>query len=463
MTTLTYKMQVQLCCCLSLIVLFSVVVATSDALIHSSTRSIVRSNPTTSNQFNHQSCIVCHNSASSTSQAINIAAIKAISKLISTCGVGVLAGRSGLLDQNALSVCSKLIFSLFQPCLLFTKVASTIAENSDKGGGSSLIILPLLAIIQIFIGYAIGKLMSFIIHRQNLDSEDAKALTVCSTFANSGPLPLVFTDCLFANHPDKTLLPRSIAYISLYLLGWSPGFWIGAPAILRENDPNAKTQSQGEKMRELGTRIFSPPVVGSILGMVVGFIPFFKSTLISPSGFLNPIFEAMKTIGTAYLPLVLMVLAGSLSSSLSTPATTTVATSNSSSGSDKSNQSEIDRSKNILVSRAKESQSFAIQVISVYFVRFFIFPTLSFGLLGLLRQYIPSLNALFLKDPLLLMILLLETCMPSAQNTTVVLQLQGKKDAAGRLARLLLVLYVLGIPAMSYWLIRILHLTGLAA
>jgi len=166
----------------------------------------------------------------------------------------------------------------------------------------------------------------------------------------------------------------------------------------------------------------------------------------------------MKTIGTAYLPLVLMVLAGSLSSSLSTPATTSATTIGV-----KSNQSDKDKTNNSLINRIQESQSFAIQVVSVYFVRFFVFPTLSFSMLGLLRQYVPSLNTLFIKDPLLLLILLLETCMPSAQNTTVVLQLQGKKDAAGRLARLLLVLYVLGIPAMSYWLIRILHLTGLAA
>lgn len=417
-----------------------------------------------SREFKKKICksnIVCYNVAPTTSAAINIAAIKAMSKLISTCGIGVFAGKYGLLDSNALGVLSKLIFSLFQPCLLFTNVASTVAKLSEKGttGGSALIILPVVAILQIFLGYIVGKLMSLIIYGTNSDSEKAKTLIACSTFANSGPLPLVFTDCLFQHHHDKTLLTRSVAYISLYLLGWSPGFWIGAPAILMEKDNSGKIETKTEKMKALVNRIFSPPVLGSLLGLITGSIPFLRHVLISQHGLLNPIFESMRTLGAAYLPLVLMVLAGSLSSSLKSPSssstvtTTTTISTNDDIATNKTKQ---------LLNQIDASKEFAIQVVSVYFIRFLLFPSLAFTISGLASKYIPSVRLLFKNDPLLLLILLLETCMPSAQNTTVVLQLQNKKDAAGRLAKLLLALYVLGIPAMSYWLVKILLLTGLA-
>jgi hypothetical protein len=56
-------------------------------------------------------------------------------------------------------------------------------------------------------------------------SEQGREVRVCSTFANSGPLPLLFVDALFRSHPDPTLRPRAVAYISFYLLAWSPLFW----------------------------------------------------------------------------------------------------------------------------------------------------------------------------------------------------------------------------------------------
>lgn len=71
----------------------------------------------------------------------------------------------------------------------------------------------------------------------------------------------------------------------------------------------------------------------------------------------------------------------------------------------------------------------------------------------------PQVATLFRGDKVLLYVLLLETCMPSAQNLTVILQLQGKKKAATQLARVLMLIYVLGVPAITYWLIRILRIT----
>lgn len=402
-----------------------------------STQNIVKPlSHTTSTQLNAVSAV-----AASQSAVVTKAAIKSISKLLATCGIGIYAGKVKILDQTALSILSKLIFTIFQPCLLFVNVASTVAQLAAKSGGSqssaAIYLLPFAAGFQIVVGYIVGRIVAMITNGGKIEDENAKQLLACTTFGNSGPLPLVFTDGLFRSHPDPTLLPKSVAYVSLYLLGWSPLFWIIGPAILKENDTSGKVEDKAAKMKELFSRIFSPPVVGSIFGMIVGFVPFLKNIFISSDGLLNPIFEAMRTLGAAYLPAVLLVLAGSLSQ-------------NSSSQSNETSQKSVD-------------PKFVTKIASIYLARFLLMPVVGFAMFNLSAKFIPGARDFFLKDPLLLLVLLLETCMPSAQNTTVILQLQGNKGAAARLAQTLMIIYVLGVPAMSFWLIKILQLTGLAA
>jgi len=256
---------------------------------------------------------VTASAAAQASSVVTSSAIKAIMKLIGTCGLGVYAGKKGVLDKASLAVLSKLVFNIFQPCLLFCNVAQTVASSSK--GSAAVWLLPFAASLQIFIGYIVGTVVTKIIYG-NKESEEKRQTLTCTTFSNSGPLPLVFVDALFRAHPDQTLLPKAVAYISLYLLGWSPLFWIFAPAIL--SDPaitDAKPKTAAEKRAELLGRIFSPPVLGSLLGLLVGSVPLLSKQIISASGALNWLFEAMRTLGTAYLPAVLLVLAGSLTPS----------------------------------------------------------------------------------------------------------------------------------------------------
>ena len=84
-------------------------------------------------------------------------------------------------------------------------------------------------------------------------SRESKQLMACVTFGNSGPLPLVFTDALFRLSPDKSLITKSVSYISLYLLGWSPIFWILGTHIL---DSNQNDVSKDVKRKKLLKSIF---------------------------------------------------------------------------------------------------------------------------------------------------------------------------------------------------------------
>lgn len=385
-------------------------------------------------------CISASAAALASSRAVvNVAAFKAILKLVGTCGIGAYAGKVGILDKVALGVLSKLIFNIFQPCLLFVNVCQTV---STAGGSAAVWILPAAAGVQILLGYLVGLVVTRVIYG-NVESEEKRQTLTCTTFSNSGPLPLVFVDALFRAHPDQTLLPKAVAYISLYLLGWSPLFWIVAPAILSEpGNADGKAKSAEQKKQELLTRIFSPPVIGSLMGLVVGSIPALRKQLIPSSGLLNWLFEAMRTLGTAYLPAVLLVLAGSLTPS----------------------QEPAELAQEAAKSEAtkkKEGAAFLTQISAIYSARYFLMPAVGFAIMSACTKFIPAAATLFSADKMLALVLLLETCMPSAQNSTVILQLANKKTAAARMARVLMLIYILGIPAISYWLAKVLMQTSL--
>lgn len=370
-------------------------------------------------------------------KAITIAALSAVSKLLSTCGIGVLASKAKILDKNTLSVLSKLIFNLLQPCLLFTNVADTVTKLNRSGGGSSIFLIPMIAAVQLSLGFTIGKIVSFLLYGKK-SSEESKQLLTCTTFGNSGPLPLVFVDAILKHHKNSLYLPQSIGYISLYLLGWSPLFWIFAPAILSDDKDNSKTD-----IKVVLSRVFSPPVFGCLVGLLVGSVPIFRNVLVNQGGLLNPVFEAIKTLGQGYLPAVLLVLAGSLYPPKEADS--------------------INKVPETVASNTENKQSnveYFKQIAAIYISRFVITPSVGFLLIKLANKHSPML-AKMLSDPVLVFVLLLEFAMPSAQNSTVILQLQKKSDAAARMARVLLAVYVLGVPAISYWLVKILTFTGL--
>lgn len=369
--------------------------------------------------------------ASSTTAALNIASLKAISKLLATCGIGVYSAKTGVLNKQALSVSSSLVYNIFQPCLLFCNVATTV---SKLGKGGSVYLLPLAAIAQIFLGFMLGKVMGLALYGSK-NSPEKKQFQMCTTFGNSGPLPLVFVDALLKSHANAAYLPQSVGFISLYLLGWSPLFWILGPTILAPDDGSGKKQD----FKALLKKVLSPPVLGSLAGCVFGAIPFLANILVKPTGLFYPLFAGMSTLGAGYLPSVLLVLAGSLAPQPDENAA---------------------ENQQTAAEANEEKKNFFKQVASIYLARFLVMPVVGFGLISAAKKS-GGMIASLLSDPILVLVLLLETCMPSAQNSTVILQLLGDRKGAAQIARVLMAVYTLGIPAMTFWIARVLKVAGL--
>jgi hypothetical protein len=104
------------------------------------------------------------------------------------------------------------------------------------------------------------------------------------TFQNSGVLPILFSTVLLRGHPDPATLDLVVSYVALYLLGWSPIFWtLGYDLIAGEkNAPPAAASGAGEKKGWFSglppsvKRILSPPIIGSVGGLLIGATPLAK-------------------------------------------------------------------------------------------------------------------------------------------------------------------------------------------
>lgn len=378
--------------------------------------------------------------------AVFTASLSATSKLLSSIGIGALTTPAGpkqfgnILDGAAVTSLSRLTYWLFQPCFLLCGVASTLAKASSSTGAgiptSSLLLLPLAAALQISLGAIAAKCITtkkFGIRPMflGIDTDDdagAADIRMCTTFANSGPLPLILADALFGG----ALLSDVAACVSFYLLCWSPLFWSLGPSILGLTDGDGSEKSIVDKV--LG--LLSPPVMGSILGIVVGSSSIMRNLFITADAPLAPVFGALRTFGVAYLPSAILVLAGSLVKKKEAP----------------SEESEADN---------KSTSVHPKTIISLLFSRFLLSPVLALSTVRLLQvaNLMPVDNARTLA--IVTFTLLMEGCMPPAQNSVIMLQLKGEKGRAAKMAKLLTVMYTLSAIPVTLLLSGCLGISGI--
>ncbi|MEM7517497.1 MAG: AEC family transporter, partial [Planctomycetota bacterium] len=219
----------------------------------------------------------------------------AVARLVTVCGLGATYAKLGVLDAAACATLSRLIYFIFQPAMLFVNCAGTISSTT---GAWRLAALPAFAATQIGLGLMFG--WAALLREKNRNSVEARELRALCAFGNAGPLPFVFAEGFFRSQPE--LLARAVAYISFYLVGWSPLFWTLGPMIL-----------EGSTKVSL-KKIASPPVLASVFGVLVGSQASVAHFLFQ--GPARPLLDSLRLLGQAYLPCVALVLAGTLARSL---------------------------------------------------------------------------------------------------------------------------------------------------
>eukprot|EP00953_Heterococcus_sp_UTEX-ZZ885_P014311 8126-Heterococcus_DN1.PRE.1 len=118
---------------------------------------------------------------------------------------------------------------------------------------------------------------------------------VCSGFGNSGVLPLLFVTALFRGHPDPTVMPRAIAYVSFFLMGWSPAFWtVGYSTLTSHLNKDATTaasftaadasSSSAATIAAAAAAAAAKPAVTSVAAIGAFNSSVYLSTLSQPAG-----------------------------------------------------------------------------------------------------------------------------------------------------------------------------------
>lgn len=341
------------------------------------------------------------------------ASVGAITQLLTCCGLGMLATHAGLLDAPTTRALSKCVFNVFLPAMLCTSVASTVAGGA---GVATLMAMPLAAVVQVGIGLLIsGALLG----PRKFFTPSGRDVATLSAFGNSGVLPLVFADCLFRHLP--LLHARANALVAMFLLGWSPLFWTAGFSLLSPPSPADSTATDASAehdpwlwLHRLRSRVLTPPIIGCLLGLLIGALPPLRALLVPPSTPL-PLFRCLQVFGNAYSPTALLVLA----TSLALPAR----------GGDDEKAAAAEDQRN----RGAGARDLGV----VLSTRFLLLPLAFAMLLRLART-----SGLLPPDPLRDFMLTMQATMPSAQNTVLALQVAGEPSRASRMARKLLIIYL---------------------
>ncbi|CAM9338553.1 unnamed protein product [Scytosiphon promiscuus] len=365
--------------------------------------------------------------------AVVKASVRAVSELLCCCVLGVVAAKNGVLTPVNVGALSKIVYGIFLPALLMVNVAKTCVSQPV----ASLLPIPVFAAVQVGVGLFVSGVAMRVL---NIDpnTETGRKAKVCGSFQNSGILPLIFINAMFRGNPE--LLSRGVAYVSFYLMGWSPSFWTIGNKILTghvdegkgEQEKTAADEISAQPKRKLtlvqrvrsipfgvesfighlvAKKILSPPIVACIAGLVIGLSPPLRWLLVREGAPLGPMWAAFSNLTAAYTPAGVLVLAGSLANC------------------PPGEWFSRDTQKTIL---------------AVGMARWLLLPLFTSGLLfaGVKRGLVPQ-------DPMLLFVLLMESCMPSAQNSVIMLQVAGLQDAAGRCARTLCTIYLISIVPVS--------------
>jgi hypothetical protein len=356
----------------------------------------------------------------------NSAALGAAAKAMAELGVagciGAFCVQKELVNPEGIRAMSKTSFSVLLPCFLGTGIINTIVTQG--GLTADMLGAPLLAIMHSFILFQLSRSFLLPLFGIDKDTTRGRSTAVLCSWGNSGVVPLIFSEALFRYQPD--ILAQCYSAVSLYLVGWSPFFWSFGRSVLvgtgddAMNDDGLTSMAQTIKTIK---RLASPPVKGVLTGMALALSPLGKllvsTTPQSNSAALSVVFNSFQNLGRAANPLGLLVLTASLAMGVSTTRSA-------------SSTSADDTAKNKNFPALQRWSCVAL-------ARFVISPPLMFGLLkGFERLGLIASSA---ENPVIWFILLLQSCMPPAQNSVLMLQVADKPDEANRLAQFLFSMY----------------------
>ena len=225
---------------------------------------------------------------------------KAVISIFLIALAGVFLVRSKIISKEALKVLGSLIIYIFLPCLLFHKIAVSVSWEQLR----EYWVFPMTCVIYIFSGLLLGWITAKICKPRK---EIEKGVIAAIAFNNSGYIPIALVAGITAVFPvfisDPQAKAKAIAFIAIYLLGFSPILWTIGYSLI-----------SGNKISNMPLKkLFSPPIIGMLTGVCVAMTPL-RNIFCVADGFLNPLYRAAGVLGEATVPCVLILLGGCLAS-----------------------------------------------------------------------------------------------------------------------------------------------------
>jgi len=337
--------------------------------------------------------------------AIFTASFLAVLRIALVCAAGTLLARRGLMDAAFRRALSRLVVAFLLPCFLIAKLSVCTDVSSLLQWGT----IPLVAFAYVAIGILIARLF---VHLLRVPQELRRPAVAATAFGNSGyiPIPLVVTVAAMAPlfSADPGAADRGVAYVSVYLAGFSPCLWgIAYPYLAGE-------RSAGPWYR----RVLSPPVVSALCGIGLGGIPWFRTLAVVPGAPLRVLLDTAELVGHAAVPCGLLILGANLADR------------------ERRGKTEVGR-----------------VLAAVCLGRFCVLPVagclITFGLLRF--GALPD-------DPMCAFVLMLEAVVPPATNLIVMCQVhhRGEKE----MASVLVGSYLVAVPALTLFVAFFLWVAG---
>ena len=246
------------------------------------------------------------------------AATSAATQSMAELGIASILGagfvQQGHLEPTIISALSKATFSILLPMFLCTSIIQSVTKY---GLNKSSLAVPLLAIVQSTCLFLASKFILLPLASIDAESDEGRATTVCCSFGNSGVVPLIFCESLFRHSANSDYVAQSTAFVSLFLIGWSPFFWsFGRSVLIPDRSKSSETKSSAAKLMDLAKRALPPPVVGVFVGLFIATTPLCRLFLSPPDSEakapLSIVFNSVANFGRAASPLSLLILVSSL-------------------------------------------------------------------------------------------------------------------------------------------------------
>ncbi|OGV75317.1 MAG: hypothetical protein A3K19_18440 [Lentisphaerae bacterium RIFOXYB12_FULL_65_16] len=333
------------------------------------------------------------------------ASLLSVLQVAFVAAAGLWLARRGILTTDFRRALSHLIVSLMLPCLLISKLSASVNLQNLL----NWIVVPAVALVYIALGMAMGWLVTALMRPPE---SVRRVVTAAMAFGNSGyvPMPLVLalaaTAPLFRNDPHAG--ERGVAYISLYLVCMSPCLWgIAFPYLA--NKP------LGHIGREY---ILSAPFVAVLVGIVFGVTPFLRHLFVDAHAPLRVVMLTADQIGIAAIPCALLVLGANLADSE--------------------------------VREAAVSNRLLAVIIAA---RLVVLPLIGCAFVVALHR-----AGLVPKDPMCLLVLMIQAGVPPATNLILMCQVHKQGEAA--MSKILVVTYAAAVPLMTVLIAIFLWVVG---